>query len=63
VTRFETMADRADHDVDAEFSFGSSGEDLQLVVSNQGGCAAPEGAAALLGVPLLALLRRRRAGA
>jgi hypothetical protein len=61
VTRFETMADRADHDVDAEFSFGGSGDDLQLVVSNQGGCAAPEGAAALLGVPLLVLLRRRRA--
>ncbi len=58
VTRFDTTADRMLHTVDAVFTVGTDKTELQTMVSNQGGCRAPEGAS-WLWVPLLGLLRRK----
>ena len=59
-TRFETIASPSVHVEDAEFELDGGDETLHTVLSNQGGCQAPEGAAIMAMFPLLALWRRRR---
>lgn len=61
VTRFETYADPEVHTADATFTVDAGTDELHTVISNKGGCEAPEGAAALLlPVALLGAWRRRR---
>jgi hypothetical protein len=61
VTRFETRAPREVHTVDVAFALnGGTDAPLSLTVSNKGGCDAPEGAEALLLMPLLAAFYRRK---
>lgn len=61
VSRFETLAERGVHTVDAVFALDAGEEELHTVISNRGGCNKPEGAGLLL--PLFGVLwtRRRRA--
>jgi hypothetical protein len=62
VTRFETVAAPSVHVKDAEFAVDAGEGELHTVLSNEGGCNTPEGAAFALALPLLAFVRRRRTG-
>lgn len=59
VSRFETAAAPENHDADAEFAVDAGTEPLHLLISNRTGCDRPEGAAAALLLPGVALLLRR----
>lgn len=58
VTRFEHRAPAEAFTADVDFAVDAGTEELHTVISNRGGCNKPAGAALLLVLPALGLLRR-----